>query len=190
MTVQGGPKGAICCLDSALHCSTIPRAYAVDSKALKLAAGGTSEPPPCEQVVHQGDAWYCEHDGKTYESRERRYIMRVKAADASGECFLHLFNDQVRAPFRVHRLQHDFRWDERWAQPSIHILSPREASHLHVFCDRGRLSLSKQSEVTVRRHWRAAIVPDGKLRCAKSHQNLRVTDLFWACGALKPPNPK
>lgn len=48
------------------------------------------------QVVQQGDAWYCEHDGKTYETRERRYIMRLKAADNSGECFLHLFNDQVR----------------------------------------------------------------------------------------------
>lgn len=52
-------------------------------------------------MVQQGDAWYCEHDGKTYESRERRYIMRVKAADASGECFLHLFNDQVRLHCRV-----------------------------------------------------------------------------------------
>ena len=48
------------------------------------------------QVVQQGEGWYCEHDGKTYETRERRYIMRVKAADASGECFLHLFNDQAR----------------------------------------------------------------------------------------------
>lgn len=46
--------------------------------------------------MQQGDQWYSEHDGKTYPTRERRYIMRVKAADASGECFLHLFNDQVR----------------------------------------------------------------------------------------------
>lgn len=52
-------------------------------------------PDTGRKVVAQGDAWYCEHDGKTYDTRERRYIMRVKAADMTGECYLHLFNDQA-----------------------------------------------------------------------------------------------
>ena len=51
-------------------------------------------------MTQQGDAWYSEHDNKTYQVRERRYIMRIKAADASGECFLHLFNEQVLPPTR------------------------------------------------------------------------------------------
>jgi len=47
------------------------------------------------QVVAQGDGYWCEHDSKSYENMERRYVLRVQAADFTGESFLALFNDQV-----------------------------------------------------------------------------------------------
>ena len=40
--------------------------------------------------------YHCEQDSKTYSRMERRYVLLVKAADASGEAFLTLFNVQVR----------------------------------------------------------------------------------------------
>ena len=48
------------------------------------------------QVTDVAGGYHCEHDGKTYSKMERRYVMLVKAADASGEAFLNLFNDQAR----------------------------------------------------------------------------------------------
>ena len=49
----------------------------------------------CAQVIPQGDGYWCEHDSKSYESMERRYVLRVQAADFTGEHYLALFNDQV-----------------------------------------------------------------------------------------------
>ena len=49
-------------------------------------------------MVAQGDGYWCEHDSKSYESMERRYVLRVQAADFTGESFVALFNDQVREP--------------------------------------------------------------------------------------------
>ena len=50
----------------------------------------------CPQVIPQGDGYWCEHDSRSYESMERRYVLRVQAADFTGEHYLALFNDQVR----------------------------------------------------------------------------------------------
>ena len=55
----------------------------------------------CAQVVAQGDGYWCEHDSKSYESMERRYVLRVQAADFTGESFLALFNDQAREHCQV-----------------------------------------------------------------------------------------
>lgn len=51
--------------------------------------------PPLSQVTPQGDAYFCEFDGKTYERMERRYVLLVKASDATGEAYLNMFNEQV-----------------------------------------------------------------------------------------------
>lgn len=48
------------------------------------------------QVTPQGDGYYCEFDGKTYNKMERRYVLLLKASDATGEAYLNLFNDQVK----------------------------------------------------------------------------------------------
>lgn len=48
------------------------------------------------QVMPQNGGYYCEFDGKTYERMERRYVLLVKAADATGETYLNMFNEQVR----------------------------------------------------------------------------------------------
>ena len=47
------------------------------------------------QVTPQGDGYFCEFDGKTYERMERRYVLLVKASDATGEAYLNMFNEQV-----------------------------------------------------------------------------------------------
>ena len=47
------------------------------------------------QVTPQGDAYFCEFDGKTYERMERRYVLLVKASDATGEAYLNMFNEEV-----------------------------------------------------------------------------------------------
>lgn len=49
-----------------------------------------------EQVTEVAGGYHCEQDSKTYSRMERRYVLLVKAADASGEAFLTLFNVQVR----------------------------------------------------------------------------------------------
>jgi replication factor A1 len=49
------------------------------------------------QVILQGDGYWCEQDSKSYETMERRYVLRLKAADCTGEAFLAVFNDQARA---------------------------------------------------------------------------------------------
>ena len=48
------------------------------------------------QVIQQGDGYWCEQDSKSYDTMERRYVLRLKAADFTGETFLAVFNDQVR----------------------------------------------------------------------------------------------
>ncbi len=52
-------------------------------------------------MVAKGDGYWCEHDNKSYESMERRYVLRVQAADFTGESFLALFNDQVHVHCHV-----------------------------------------------------------------------------------------
>ena len=53
----------------------------------------------CAQVIPQGDGYWCEQDSKSYDAMERRYVLRLKAADFTGETFLALFNDQARFSF-------------------------------------------------------------------------------------------
>jgi hypothetical protein len=50
------------------------------------------------QVTPQGDGYFCEFDGKTYDRMERRYVLLVKASDATGEAYLNMFNEQVIRP--------------------------------------------------------------------------------------------
>lgn len=47
------------------------------------------------QVTPAGDGFYCEFDGKTYDTMERRYVLLLRAADFSGEAYLNMFNEQV-----------------------------------------------------------------------------------------------
>lgn len=46
-------------------------------------------------MTPQGDGYYCEFDSKTYAKMERRYVLLLKASDATGEACLNLFNEQV-----------------------------------------------------------------------------------------------
>lgn len=48
------------------------------------------------QVVQQGEGWFCEYDQQTYPSMVRRYVMIANCVDASGDCLLSVFNEQVR----------------------------------------------------------------------------------------------
>ncbi len=78
-----------------------------------------------DQVVQQGEGWFCEYDGRTYPDMVRRYVMQAKCIDASGEATLSVFDEQARAlpscpasvlpPASVHvpnteRLRGEGRW--------------------------------------------------------------------------------
>ena len=47
------------------------------------------------QVERQGDVWVSPHDGSVSHVMVRRYVMQAQCSDASGECYLQFFNDQV-----------------------------------------------------------------------------------------------
>ncbi len=49
------------------------------------------------QVVKQGEGWFCEYDQQTYMAMVRRYVMLANCVDASGDCLLSVFNEQVGA---------------------------------------------------------------------------------------------
>ena len=48
-------------------------------------------------MVQQDDRWYCEGNGQSYEHRVRRYIVRAKLMDFTGEVErVIIYNEQVR----------------------------------------------------------------------------------------------
>ena len=48
-----------------------------------------------EQVERQGDVWVQPADGAVTHVMTRRYVMQAQCSDATGECYLQFFNDQV-----------------------------------------------------------------------------------------------
>ena len=42
--------------------------------------------------------WVSPHDGSVSHVMVRRYVMQAQCSDASGECYLQFFNDQVAQP--------------------------------------------------------------------------------------------
>ena len=49
-------------------------------------------------MVQQEDRWYCEGNGQSYEHRVRRYIVRAKLMDFTGEVErVIIYNEQVGA---------------------------------------------------------------------------------------------
>jgi replication factor A1 len=49
--------------------------------------------------VADGAGWFCEASQKRFDACKRRYILRFKAADASGAGWVNAFDDQARAIF-------------------------------------------------------------------------------------------
>lgn len=48
------------------------------------------------KVVERDEGtYYCEYDGKTYDTAELRYSVSMKIADFTKECWVNAFNDQV-----------------------------------------------------------------------------------------------
>lgn len=56
-------------------------------------------------MVKQGKGWFCEYDQQIYMSMVRRYVMLAKCVDASGDCLLSVFNEQVCKRLQRTRLQ-------------------------------------------------------------------------------------
>jgi replication factor A1 len=52
-----------------------------------------------KKVVQDGDGWLCEASQKRFPACKRRYILRFKAADATGTGWVNAFDDQARAVF-------------------------------------------------------------------------------------------
>lgn len=48
-----------------------------------------------KKVIEQNGKYYCESDGKEYDSAMHRYVVNFKVMDSTGECWLSVFNDQV-----------------------------------------------------------------------------------------------
>ena len=48
-----------------------------------------------KKVVEENGRWYCEATGKTYDTCRRRYILRLKVADASGGAWVNVFHEQA-----------------------------------------------------------------------------------------------
>ena len=47
-------------------------------------------------MVQQEDSWYCEGNGQSYQHRVRRYIVRAKLMDFTGEVErVIIYNEQV-----------------------------------------------------------------------------------------------
>ncbi len=74
-----------------------------------------------KKVTETGDGkFYCEANGQTYDTCERRYIMRFKATDVSGGAWMNAFNDEAKKMFgglsadELHALkENDFKAYER-----------------------------------------------------------------------------
>ena len=54
-----------------------------------------------KKVIEDNGKWYCEANGQTYDSCQRRYIMRFKMMDASGSAWVNCFNDEAEKMFGV-----------------------------------------------------------------------------------------
>ena len=52
-----------------------------------------------KKVVQDGVGWLCEASGKRFDACKRRYILRFKAADATGSGWVNAFDDQARLVF-------------------------------------------------------------------------------------------
>jgi replication factor A1 len=52
-----------------------------------------------KKVVQDGAGWLCEASGKRFDACKRRYILRFKAADATGAGWVNAFDDQARQVF-------------------------------------------------------------------------------------------
>ena len=52
-----------------------------------------------KKVVETDGKWYCEANGETYDTCQRRYIMRFKAMDGSGSAWMNAFNDETESMF-------------------------------------------------------------------------------------------
>ena len=52
-----------------------------------------------KKVVQDGAGWLCEASGKRFDACKRRYILRFKAADATGSGWVNAFDDQARLVF-------------------------------------------------------------------------------------------
>ena len=48
-----------------------------------------------KKVVEENGKWYCEATQKTYDTCRRRYILRLKVADASGGGWVNVFHEQA-----------------------------------------------------------------------------------------------
>ena len=74
-----------------------------------------------KKVTETGDGkFYCEANGQTYDTCERRYIMRFKATDVSGGAWMNAFSDEAKKMFgglsadELHALkENDFKAYER-----------------------------------------------------------------------------
>jgi len=54
-----------------------------------------------KKVIETNGKWYCEANGKTYDTCKRRYITRFKMMDASGSAWVNCFNDEAEKMFGV-----------------------------------------------------------------------------------------
>lgn len=54
-----------------------------------------------KKVVESDGKWYCEANGQTYDTCERRYIMRFKAIDGYEGAWLNAFNDEATKMFGI-----------------------------------------------------------------------------------------
>lgn len=72
-----------------------------------------------KKVIESDGKWYCEANGQTYDTCERRYIMRFKAQDSSEGAWLNAFNEEATKMFgmtanEMHELkENDFAAYER-----------------------------------------------------------------------------
>eukprot|EP00891_Asterochloris_glomerata_P007274 jgi/Astpho2/7274/Aster-01580 len=61
-----------------------------------------SAPDSQKKVVQQEDRWYCEGNGQSYEHRVRRYIVRAKLMDFTGEVErVIIYNEQAEKLFQM-----------------------------------------------------------------------------------------
>ena len=70
--------------------------------------------------------WVSPHDGSVSHVMVRRYVMQAQCSDASGECYLQFFNDQVAQPHASSGVQASLgtAWGSRirggWCDALVH----------------------------------------------------------------------